>query len=426
MKSIGKLLILIVIITGAIGVGYLFGTKKATVTQKTTPQNIYTVFLSEVYDKVKENYWEKIADEQLINLYILGTEKLTGQVIPNKPKNKTELETLMTKTVDNIADQQKKKEFTAGLADIVLANLQPFSRSRLYSQKMETDLKNTVENRDTTVDLYKILDSTKSAKPEELKQAYEKKTAELKQDKTPEGAQKLAQVERAHTVLTDPGSRSVYDQNGVEPTIITKLIRPEIFYMHLTKFSPTTMDELVRVTKNVDQGDKLDTLILDLRGNIGGAIDGLPYFLGPFIGNDQYAYQFMHQGEKTDYKTKMGWLPSLIRYKKVVILINEQSQSTAEVMATSLKKYNVGVFLGNTTKGWGTIEKVFPLQTQIDPKETYSLFLVHTITLRDDGLPIEGKGVDPNINIKDPNWEKELYARFRYPDLTEAIKEIVK
>ena len=205
-----------------------------------------------------------------------------------------------------------------------------------------------------------------------------------------------------------------------------KLIRPQIFWLHIKKFSPTTFDELKRVTEGVDDQSGLDTLILDLRDNVGGAIDGLPYFLGPFIGTDQYAYQFFHQGEKTDFKTRTGWLPSLVRYKKVVILVNENTQSSAEVMVATLKKYNAGVVVGTPTKGWGTVERVFPLESQIGPDEEYSVFLVHSLTLRDDGQPIQDKGVDPLININNPGWEQELLTYFNYPELVEAVKEILQ
>jgi len=363
-----------------------------------SPKDKYIVFTLEVYDKVKENYWDKITDEQLSNLYVLASEKLTNQPQPNKPKNKTEVQKMVTKVLKEISDEQKKKEYVTQLADIVLANLQPFGRSRLYSRKEEINLKNRVENRNPEVDNYQVLDVKKE--------------------------QELAQVQKAFQSLSDDENRKLYDQSGVEPTIENRFLRPEIFYIHLTKFSPTTVDELLRVTQKVDQGEILNTLIFDLRDNVGGAIDGLPYFLGPFIGNDQYAYQFYHQGDKEDFKTKIGWFPSLVRYKKVVILINEGTQSSAEVMAAVLKKYNVGILVGTKTKGWGTVEKVFEISQQIDPSEKYSVFLVHSLTLREDGQSIEGKGVEPVINIKDPNWEKQLYSYFRYNELAQAIKEV--
>jgi carboxyl-terminal processing protease len=174
-----------------------------------------------------------------------------------------------------------------------------------------------------------------------------------------------------------------------------------------------------------DKGPDLDILIFDLRGNIGGAIDQLPYFLGPFIGFDNYAYQFYQQGKKDDFKTTTGWLDSMVRYKKVVVLIDEKSQSTAEVTAAVLKKYNVGVLVGNTTKGWGTIEKVFPIDNQIKTDEKFSLFLVHHVTIGDEGQPIEGRGVAPNISIKDPNWKNELFRRFGSQEIVDQVATIL-
>lgn len=430
LRIIIPVLVLAVTITG----GFFAFKRFKKPAKSSIPKDKYVAFLDEVYSTVQTNYWDKITDEQLINLYILGTEKLTKKTGTAQPKNKVELQKFLEKTLKETGPEEKKKEFSAGLADIVLANLQPFGRSRLYVKKQEIALKNLVENKNPEVNQYQVLEVPTNAPQEQIKETYEKKTEELKKEvikekipeKKEEVKQKIAQVDKAYQILSDPDSRKTYDISGVEPTMEYKLLRPDIFYIHMNKFSPTTVEELVRVTQKVDKGETLNLLILDLRDNVGGAIDGLPYFLGPFIGPDQYAYQFFHQGEKEDFKTKVGWLPSLVRYKKVVVLINENTQSSAEVMAATLKRYNVGIVVGTTTKGWGTVEKVFPVSQQIDPSETYSIFLVHRLTLREDGQPIEGKGVDPIINIKNQNWEKELYNYFHYEELAKAIKEVLK
>ncbi|MEK7203223.1 MAG: S41 family peptidase, partial [Patescibacteria group bacterium] len=222
----------------------------------------------------------------------------------------------------------------------------------------------------------------------------------------------------------EPERKQKYDSFGIEPTILYRLIKPNILHLRITRFSPTTLDEFQKATEAVDKGEILDTLILDLRNNIGGAIDAMPYFLGPFIGKDQYAYEYYRQGEREPYKTVVGWLPSLVRYKKVIILIDDKAQSSAELMAASLKKYNVGVTVGVPTKGWGTIERVFELENQISPAEIYSMFLVHTITLRDDGEPIEGRGVEPLINVQDPSWTKELYKYFNSNEIVSVVKQL--
>lgn len=364
----------------------------------------YELFIDEVWNKIKQNYWEKVSDKDLSNLFLLAAKKITNEELVLKSEDEAGVEII----VQNL----KKKEDLPAIIDVTLANLAPFGRSRLYSLKEEKNLADTVNNVNPNSDYFSQLGVGKSASDKEIATAYEKSV------KTPE-------VKQAYKVLKNADSRKIYEISGVEPTIDYRLIGPTIFYMHLTKFSPTSLDEFARVTAKVnDKGPELDTLILDLRGNIGGAIDGLPYFLGPFIGPDNYAYQFYQQGNKQDFKTLTGWMDSLVRYKKVVILIDENSQSTAEVMAATLKKYNVGVLVGTPTKGWGTVEKVFALDNQISETEKYSLFLVHHVTLRDDGQPIEGRGVEPNISIKDKNWQKELLARFGFPEIVRAVEEI--
>lgn len=387
----------------------------------------YTAFFFEVYDLIMNNYWNKLSDEQLSNITTLAVQKVTEQEPETKPLTKNDTRLLLQKTMENMTDEEKK-EFITKVADIVLANLEPFGRSRLYTSQKQQALSDTVKNIDPNADHYKALDVTKDATPEQVADAYAQKITELNQkEQTPEVQQEKAQVERAKEVLGDAGNKQVYDESGANPTIENRLISPRIAYIHITKFSPTTVDELNRVMEKYDQGDVLDTLIIDLRGNIGGAIDGLPYFLGPFIGQNQYAYQFFKRGEKQDFITKTGWLPSLVRYKKVVVLIDDQVQSSGEVFAATLKKYNVGTLVGVPTKGWGTVEAVFKINNQIDPdNETYSALLVHSLTLRDDSLPIEGRGVEPNVNINDANWQQELFKYFSSQELVNAVAGLVR
>ena len=387
------------------------------------PKDKNTAFLLEVYDTVKANYWNEKIETELLDYFKVGTEKLASQIVTQPPKDRKGLEKMLSRALKTIKDEPRKKEFTVTLADAVLATLPPSGRSRLYSQKQETDLKNDVNNVNPAENLYQNLGIAKDASPEKVTKAYDEKVKSLEKANTPEAKDQLAKVNKAYQTLADPISRQNYDQAGIQTTLEAKLIKPNIFYLHLVQFSPTTMDDLIRVTEKVDQGTTLDTLIFDLRDNIGGAIDGLPYFLGPFLGNDTYAYQFYHRGEKTDYKTKTGWLKSLVRYKKVIILINNQTQSSAEVMVSVLKKYNVGVLVGTKTKGWGTVEKVFEMKNQLDKSEKYSIFLVHSLTLKEDGTPIEGNGVEPNIDITGNNWERELYKRFNSQEIVNAVKE---
>jgi C-terminal processing protease CtpA/Prc len=424
MLLIGLVVIIAIFLFGATS-GYFYFKKSNPQTNQTIIEgkDTYTAFLLETYDKIKENYWDTLSEAELNNYFKLGSEKLVGGSYTLKPNSKKGLEKMLNKILADL-NQEQKKEFSVALANIVLQNLQPIGRSGLYTTQDEQALKNRVENIHPESDLYADLGLGENASQQEIEKAYQEKIALLEKNQSPEAQIELKKTKYAYQVLSDPKKKQRYDQTGAEPTVFGKLVRPNIFYLHIQKFSPVSFEEFQNETKKVDNIEGLDTLILDLRGNVGGSIDILPYFLGPFIGYDQYAYELLHQGERTPFKTKVGWLNSLVRYKKVVILIDSQTQSTAELMASVLKRYNVGVLVGERTKGWGTIERVFELKNQISPDEKYSIFLVHTLTLRDDNKPIEGNGIEPVISINSSNWKKQLLAYFNHQELVKAVEEI--
>ena len=421
------ILLVIVLLAGAAASFFYFKNGRLSLLGAITAQRSagdpYAEFLSEIYDKIKENYWDKISDEDLSNIYKLAAEKLTGKTLALETNDKAGVKNLAAAIIKDM-DAAGKIEFSAKLEDVVLANLKPFGRSRLYTTKQEQDLANAVQNVNPEKNLYALLGLEKGASQEEISGAYEKKTQELKNNQTPEGKKKLEETSYAYGVLNDASKKQNYDKAGIEPTVFSKLVRPGIFYIHITKISPTTLDEFQKTADSVSGKKGLSSLILDLRGNVGGAVDLMQYFLGPFIGPGQYAYDFFHQGDYTPFKTKTGWLPSLVQYKKVVVLIDGGVQSSAEIMAATLKKYNVGILVGTPTKGWGTIEKVFDIEHQIDSSQKFSALIVHSVTLRDDGQPIEGRGVDPAININDKDWQKQLMEHFSYPELGRAVKEM--
>jgi len=388
------------------------------------PKDIYVAFVAEIYDKIKENYWEQTPDDQLSLLYELAAEKLTGKTEVLDSKDKTGVLS-MTERIIKEMDPQKKKEFVANLSDLVLNNLKPFGRSHLLTKVSQKELSNEVNNVDPNANLYAALGVSKDAPQKEIESVYQKKTEELKTKNTPEAKQELTQVERAHETLSDQVTHQNYDTSGAETTIIWRVIKPNIFYVHITRISPATIDEFKRAADKAKEIKGLNALILDLRGNIGGAVDIMPYFLGPFIGNNQNAFELFHQNQYQPFKTQTGWLDSLVRYKKVVVLIDGQTQSSAELIAATLKRYDVGVLVGTPTKGWGTIEGIYNIDNQIDLNEQYSALIVNSLTLRDDNQPIEGKGIDPAVYITDSNWEEQLFEYFESRPLIQAVKEII-
>ncbi|MCL5784663.1 MAG: S41 family peptidase [Patescibacteria group bacterium] len=410
-KSLKNFILFLVIF--ALGVG--FGYKYIGTTQNkpfiNTEKNTSNAFVLEIYDKIKENYWDNISDAQLLDLFKLAIDRNGGNVTVPKFENKDKLLSTINSSVASLNEDQRNK-FTVNVVSQVLASLSPNGRSGLYNQKNEEQLKNTVSNINPEKDLYKDLGAQKGASEAAIVQAFQQKADALKNDNTPQAQEKLKQLAYAKDVLTNKDQKVKYDQNKVEPTIFTKIVDSGILYLQFKKFAPTSLEEFQKAFDAYKDDSSLNALIFDLRGNIGGAIDQTAYLLGFFLGKGQYAFDFYHKGEYLPFKTQADKLFSVTKYKQVVVLVDQNTQSSAEMMAASLKKYHAGVIVGVPTKGWGTVERIFPLDNQISKSEKYSLFLVHSITLRDDNQPIEGRGVEPDVSTKDPNWTQKLLLYF--------------
>ncbi len=423
IPALKNLFLILAIFALGVGIGYKYvaniSPKPAINAQKNTPK----AFVSEVYDKIRENYWDNISDAQLLDLFKLSMDRNGGNTTVAKFENKDKLLEAFAKATAGM-DEDKKNTFYATVTGGVLGSLNPPGRSGLYTEKQEQQLKNTVSNINPEKDLYKDLSLPKGASEAAVIQAFEKKAAELSKDTSPDAKEKLKQITYAKDTLTQKDTKQRYDTNRVEPTMFTKTVGNSL-YFQFKKFSPTSYDEFIKIFEKYKDDSTLNALIFDLRGNIGGAIDATPYFLGHFIGKGAYAYDFYHKGEYLPFKTSTDKLPGLTRFRQIVILVDNQTQSSAEMMAASLKKYHTGVVVGIPTKGWGTVERVFPLDNQFNKKEKYSMFLVHSITLRDDNLPIEGRGVDPDVKITDPNWPSQLLLYFNNPTLVEAVKSVL-
>lgn len=423
-KLLSKFLIFLAIFSLGLGLGSKYINKNPETASKQEEKNTPKAFISEIYDKIKANYWDNISDAQLLDLFKLSFDKNGGSVTAAKFDNKDSFLNAFNDTIKSMNDEQKNK-FITNMAGSVLASLNPAGRSGLYTQKNEQQLKNTVNNVNPQKDLYKDLGVATGSSKQTVQTAYQKQAEELKNDNSPEAQQKLKQLTYAKEVLSKDDTKQRYDQSKVEPTIFTKIISPGILYVQYKKFSPTSYDEFLKAFDSYKNDPTLTGLIFDLRGNIGGAIDATPYFLGNFIGKNQYAFDFYHKGEYLPFKTPTDKLVSISKYKQVVILIDNQTQSSAEIMTASFKKYHIGVAVGTPTKGWGTVERVFPLDNQISKGETYSIFLVHSITLREDNQPIEGRGVEPDINITSPTWPQQLLQYFNDQPLLEAVKAVL-
>ena len=427
-RKIALLGTLVVVLIFA-GVGYYKYSHPAVapVTYKTPEESsVFVRFEMEAYDIILKNYWSKMGDEDIATLFQLSIQK--AQNSSTTPvlltKDRAGVAKMISDAISALKTDDEKKKFALNTLVIATYNLQPVGRNGILSAKEETTLRQNVSNINPGTDLYKNLGVEKGSAEEVVEQAYKEKVAVLEKATTTEAKEELKQVTYARGVLTNQNSKAPYDEKQIEPTVFRRVIGNTL-YLSISKISPTTLQEFGLAVDGASTTPRLDSMIVDFRGNIGGSLDFLKYFLGLFVGDKQYAFDLFHQGDYQVERTVLVKFEQLDRYKEIAILTDNMTQSTAELTTATFKRFNLAGVVGETTRGWGTVENTYPIETVIGEDEKYSLLLVNNITLRDDNQPIEGRGVDPDIDIKNPKWKSELPKVFRNQSLIEAVSKTV-
>lgn len=397
-------------------------TSSKVVYQTPAESDPYVRFEMEAYDKITQNYWSAPNQYDLSNFFKLAVEKALGVNVVLATSTRGATAEMLAGVFKNATSTEVKKNLALNVISLVLYNLQPIGRNGLLSQAQETAFRQNVNNVDSSKDLYQNLGLEKGATPKEINQAYEEKAAVLEEATSTEAKAELKTVAYAHSVLTNQNSKQLYDEAKIEPTVFSRVMGSTL-YLHLNKISPTTLREFALSVDSASSTPGLDSMILDLRSNVGGSLDFLQHFLGIFIGQNQYAFDLFHQGNYDVERTLQPKFDELSRFKDIAILTDSMTQSTAELTTATFKKFNLARVVGTPTRGWGTVENTYPLETDIDPANKYLLLLVNSVTLRDDNQSIEGQGVEPDININDPLWKSKLKDYFHSLSLIKALSE---
>ncbi|HUI43887.1 MAG TPA: S41 family peptidase [Terriglobia bacterium] len=161
-----------------------------------------------------------------------------------------------------------------------------------------------------------------------------------------------------------------YELNPAEvamPTVDKSfLLKPGIGYLHLSGFESKTREEVSDALGKLEQSDAggrtLRGVILDLRNNHGGIVNAAlgvsSLFLRPGLtiltvrGRVQAPQTVETSAPPASYHTYQGPL---------VVLVNGETASAAEVVAAALEEHDRAVIAGEPTYGKGVVQNVLPL-----------------------------------------------------------------
>ncbi|MDC0390963.1 S41 family peptidase [Candidatus Thioglobus sp.] len=199
------------------------------------------------------------------------------------------------------------------------------------------------------------------------------------------------------------------------------LLEKDIGYVRVSSFQGPTANLLKETVADlVDQNDGyLKSLILDLRNNPGGVLDGAVDVSNLFI--DEVGLVVYTKGRIPNSNLKFKTQPGDIMLgSPIVVLINEGSASASEIVAGALQDHKRAIIMGKTSFGKGSV------QTIIELDKGYGLKVTTARYYTPNGRSIQAKGIEPDIKLKNislENEEEESIIDIKENDLSGRLEQ---
>jgi carboxyl-terminal processing protease len=179
-----------------------------------------------------------------------------------------------------------------------------------------------------------------------------------------------------------------------------RMMSENVGYVKVTLFQDSTVQELKSAILSL-QGQGMKALVLDLRGNPGGLFDAGVQAAELFLSDNVIVYtqgRIKHETFKANNSNPLN-MP-------VLVLVDNETASAAEIVAGALKENGKGKVAGQTTYGKGTVQCVIPLE-----KFPAGLRLTVAKFLSPANYPYTGHGVIPDYPLEKIDLEDATLAR---------------
>lgn len=183
-------------------------------------------------------------------------------------------------------------------------------------------------------------------------------------------------------------------------------------YIALYEFAGQCDKEFEKALNNlVSQG--AEGIIIDLRDNSGGWVDQARYIADLFMDKGELCYLKYREGEEhgDEYRTYDGKVDV-----KLVILINEHSASSSEILTGALRDCAGAVTVGVKSYGKGIIQGVFPVG---ENGAGYQMTIAQYFT--PNGTAVHKVGITPDYEVPLPEGDNGMYG---FADLKNDVQLI--
>jgi carboxyl-terminal processing protease len=215
-------------------------------------------------------------------------------------------------------------------------------------------------------------------------------------------------------------------------SVRARVVEPGYGWVRVSQFQDRTVEDFVRkVTELYQQDPNLKGLVLDLRNDPGGLLDGAVAISAAFLPSDVVVVTTNGQitesrqtfrATPSDYARRgsgdpLRKLPAALKTVPLVVLVNEGSASASEIVAGALQDHKRATIMGAQTFGKGSVQTVRPLSAETALKITTARYYTPA------GKAIQAKGIVPDIFL-DETAEGNVFAalRMREADLDKHLQ----
>ena len=193
-------------------------------------------------------------------------------------------------------------------------------------------------------------------------------------------------------------------------SVKSKLVEPGYGYIRITQFQEHTGETLAKALTDLYKPSPLKGLVLDLRNDPGGLLNGAVAVSSAFLQpNSLVVYtdgrtedakmrftatpeNYLRGNFKEDYLKK---LPPAVKTVPMVVLINNGSASASEIVAGALQDHKRAVIMGTQSFGKGSVQTILPLGNNTAIKLTTARYYTP------NGRSIQAKGITPDIVVEE-------------------------
>lgn len=228
--------------------------------------------------------------------------------------------------------------------------------------------------------------------------------------------------------LTIWRDRNVFDvmikRDNIQVHSIKKadLLEDKIGYIKLVEFQENTARDLDEALKKLEARG-MDALILDLRNNPGGLLDGAIEVSERFLPKDKVIVSIKARSPKQAEVFKSSGKVTHPDYP-LIVMVNEGSASASEIVAGAVKDNKRGIIIGAKTYGKASVQTVIPM------KDGSALRLTTALYLTPNGTLIKGEGIIPDIVVEMQAVEKkkkleadEIFDQIEDESVNKPVKE---